>query len=430
MKDSQIRLIIRNIFDQYTQPENRLTHALVSSIAQDQYLLREFLTWTTGHTIHPKETIYVIEQSLPDQIEESEDEATHKGLPDACIYNNQGWVLIIESKVALKVSINQLNRHISTLKNRGFWDIQLLIINTDNNETRLPQHSFIKTWSEIYVWGYKYIEKSMWAKQFTGYFEVAEMKMIKDEYLKEGTLTRFTGIHFNNDNPYSYPEAKRLLKLLMVELKTNKKIISEMGVDPQSTGRGAITGLKGYMVWDFLSVSEARGAQAFTQYPHVTIGIRNTNMGVSITIPHGVKKDIFNNVFKNDMSSFRATLLTIMRNLKHVIKIESGAKPFIRIVQRHYKSQRDTSPTIDAELEFDLRTAFNAGVNAHVKRQHEWLNAACSVMCNKKSNLQIQVGVEFVYDKCKTISGSKSINLFVESILALKPFLDLAMGRG
>jgi hypothetical protein len=48
---------VRNLFDQYTHPENRLTHALVSSIAQDQYLLREFIKWTTGQTIAKKETI-------------------------------------------------------------------------------------------------------------------------------------------------------------------------------------------------------------------------------------------------------------------------------------------------------------------------------------------------------------------------------------
>jgi hypothetical protein len=252
---------MRNLFDQYTQYENQITHSLVSSIAQDQYLLREFIKWTTGHTIAKKETIHVIEQSLPDQLEESEDEATRKGLPDACIYTDNVWILIIESKVAARVSVNQLNRHINTLKNRGFTDIQLLVINTDNNVTNLPEHTFLKTWSEIYEWGYKHIQKTAWAKQFTGYFEVAETKMIKDEYLKEGTLTRFTGIHFDNDNPYSYPEAKRLLELLMGELKTNKKLIKEMGIDPHSTGRGAITGQRGYAVWDFISVAEARNAQ-------------------------------------------------------------------------------------------------------------------------------------------------------------------------
>jgi hypothetical protein len=110
---------MRTIFDQYAHPENKLTHALVSSIAHDQYLLREFIKWTTGHIIARKETINVIEQSLPDQLEESEDEASRKGLPDACIYADNGWILIIESKVAARVSVNQLNRHINTLENRG-----------------------------------------------------------------------------------------------------------------------------------------------------------------------------------------------------------------------------------------------------------------------------------------------------------------------
>ena len=52
----------------------------------------------------------------------------------------------------------------------------------DKNVTKLPDHTIIKTWSEIYEWGYKHIQKTTWAKQFTGYFEVAEAKMIKDEY--------------------------------------------------------------------------------------------------------------------------------------------------------------------------------------------------------------------------------------------------------
>ena len=391
--------------------------------------MREFIKWTTGHAIARKETIYVIEQSLPDQLEESEDEASRKGLPDACIYTENGWILIIESKVAARVSVNQLNRHINTLKNRGFTDIQLLVINTDNKVSKLPEHTIIKMWSEIYKWGYKHIQKTTWAKQFTGYFEVAEAKMIKDEYLKEGTLTKFTGIHFDNENPYTYPEAKRLLKLLIGELKTNKKLIKDMGVDPHSQGRGAITGQKGYGVWDFINIVEAHGAQAFTQYPHITIGIHNADIGVSITIPHGVKREIFNNIFKNDISSFNKVLLNIVNNLRPVIRMESGAKPFIRIVQRHYKTQRDTKPGVDAELEFDLRTAFKTGGKIYVKHQQQWLNAAFDVMCNKKSNLQMQVGVGFSYDKCKTIRDFRAINLFAESIIALKPFLDMAMRR-
>ena len=72
---------MRNIFDKSTHPENRLTHALVSSIVHDLYLLREFIKGTTGNTIDKKETIYVIEQSLPDQLEEPSDRVGFKPHP-------------------------------------------------------------------------------------------------------------------------------------------------------------------------------------------------------------------------------------------------------------------------------------------------------------------------------------------------------------
>ena len=80
-----------------------------------------------GHTFANKETIYIIEQSLPDQLEEplagwGLNPTLPEGLPDACIYTENGWTLVIESKVAARVSINQLNRHINTLKSRGFTD--------------------------------------------------------------------------------------------------------------------------------------------------------------------------------------------------------------------------------------------------------------------------------------------------------------------
>ena len=36
---------MRNIFDQYSHPENRLTHALASCLAEDRKLLRRFVGW-------------------------------------------------------------------------------------------------------------------------------------------------------------------------------------------------------------------------------------------------------------------------------------------------------------------------------------------------------------------------------------------------
>ncbi|MDA0967222.1 MAG: hypothetical protein PQ612_09035 [Rickettsiales bacterium] len=80
---------MRNIFDQYTQPENRLTHALISILNKDGELLRRFLKDLVKVDSPPTKNLKLTEQSLPGQIQ-SIDEAESKGLPDAVIYDDQG----------------------------------------------------------------------------------------------------------------------------------------------------------------------------------------------------------------------------------------------------------------------------------------------------------------------------------------------------
>ena len=36
---------LRNVFDQFSQPENRLTHALVCTLSNERALIRPFLRW-------------------------------------------------------------------------------------------------------------------------------------------------------------------------------------------------------------------------------------------------------------------------------------------------------------------------------------------------------------------------------------------------
>lgn len=39
---------MRNLFDQFSQNENKLTHALVSALHEDRVLLKAFVRWVTG----------------------------------------------------------------------------------------------------------------------------------------------------------------------------------------------------------------------------------------------------------------------------------------------------------------------------------------------------------------------------------------------
>jgi hypothetical protein len=73
---------MRNLFDQYNHPENRLTHSLISSLASDGALLNKFIKWITGEK-PPNSRLSVAEQTVPgDEKPQDEEEAECRGLPD------------------------------------------------------------------------------------------------------------------------------------------------------------------------------------------------------------------------------------------------------------------------------------------------------------------------------------------------------------
>jgi len=418
---------MRHLFDQYSQPENKLTHALVSSLAQDRKLLRKFVYWSVGQCISRKEKLSITEQSYPGQEEMDERESERRGLPDAWIYTDYGWALLIESKVASGISLDQLQRHARMARRRGFSKFKLLVINIDSKEKKLPRQVFNKTWRDIYEWGIREATGSQWAKQFTSYLEIAEAKMAEQQYLKEGTLTKFSGVHFDSENPYTYFEGKRILGLLIETLKSDRPFIKRMGIDPSLPGRGAIKGVQSSFVWDFLRLKESRRAKLFTDYPHITLGIHAESVSVGLTIPNGVRREIRKRFLNGGYDSFESLIGRVSRGMKRAFQIDSSAKPFIKILQRHYPSQ--SSPAIDdAILKFDMRTAFRRR-KSHEKYQPQWLRAAYDVMTNRRSNIQFQISFEVFCAESAVIKTPRVVAVIKEAIFAYKPVLDCVLSR-
>lgn len=223
---------MRNIFDQYSQQENRLTHTLMCSLAEDKKLLHNFIRWATG-TAAPKD-IEIIDQRLPSEPELHEDESIKRGLPDAWIFDSNNWSLLIESKVSAILKNDQLHRHYNTAFRLGFNDITLLVIDVVQPRRKLPAYVIFRKWSEIYTWLHNQANYSDWARKTARYLEVAESRWSADGYLKEGALTVFSGIPFSAENPYNYPEAKRLLNLSMTELRDRKDLVGTLGMNPHS----------------------------------------------------------------------------------------------------------------------------------------------------------------------------------------------------
>jgi len=415
---------MRNIFDQYSQPENRLTHALVCALNEDKKLLHHFVRWVTGKSA-PK-YIEIIEQGLPGDPELQEEESVRRGLPDAWLHDGNNWSLLVESKVSAELKIEQLHRHRNTALRCGIDDIKILVIDVDSPRRNLPDYVIFRKWSEIYTWLCKQSSRSEWAPKTARYLEVAESKWSANGYLKEGALTVFSGIPFSDDSPYNYPEAKRLIKLAMNDLRARKDLVRKLNMNPQGPGRGSITGREGMAVWDFLRLKGAKDDEPFTKYPHLTLGLERDLVSVAITVPHGIKATLRRNIVDLGFEGFSELMADINNNLNKVLNKAKGAAPWVRVVQRRYPSQR--SPAIvDARLEYDLRTAFSSQRHQSVKVQQEWVIATYEALAKKRANIQVTVGAIFPYRACEVTRSPEIINFIADSWIACKPLRDVML---
>jgi hypothetical protein len=415
---------MRNVFDQYNHPENRLTHALVSVLAADPVLCRRFVHWATGERA-PGARLDIIEQTLPGEEEPSdEEEAERRGLPDGWIHDGTNWALVVESKIESPLNPDQLLRHRRTAEKRGFPDVHLLALVTE-----LPKRSFgdgvtIKKWAQLYVWLLEQ-RNSEWARRLSAYMEVLETKLVRDDYLRGGTLTVFAGIPFGKDNPYNYHEAKRVLRLAMHELRKRSDLKRELGMDPEAKGRSAITGRDGSKIWDFLRLARSKDADIFTEFPHLTLSIQQDHLLAIVTVPHGIRGEFRRKLLAGGQEAFCVLFETILDNLSISLGCIEGVAPWMEILQRRYPSQR-AEPIIDARLQFDLRTGFRKAGRGRtsVKRQPQWLGAAYDALSKKNSNLQLGVGAMFRYERCPVTRTPAIVDHVAKVWLACKPLIQ------
>jgi len=418
---------MRHLFDQYSQPENRLTHALVSSLANDPALLKKFIQWATGQK-PPTSQSSIVEQTLPGQEEPvQEDQDRRRGLPDGWIYDEENWCLLIENKIQSALTRNQLDRHRAAAMRRGFEKIVLLaLVPNPSDEPALYGDSVIlKKWTDLYLWMSRQTQ-SEWAVRLTSYMQVLEQKLVMENYLREGTLTVFDGIKFGKDNPYSYIEAKRLLRLALDEPRNRTDLQKQLGMDADGEGRPAITGRETTRVWDFLRLKQAKDIKNFTEFPHLTLSIHDDQLIAIVTVPNGIRREFRKRLLAGGRDQFRTLFQQLNRNLNHALEGAHGAVPWVEILQRRYPSQR-SEPIIDATLQFDLRTAF-AGISGNVKHQQQWLNATYDALSKRNSNLQLAVGAIFPFDHCPEVRRPEILNDVADVWLACEPLIDTLIG--
>ena len=413
---------MRNIFDQYNQPENKLTHSLASSLHEDKKLLDSFLKTFCKGFFKNTSDLKIEQQTIPGEIKKEFDEKQKKGLPDAIIYNEEEC-LIIESKVSSTLTQDQLTRHEKTLRRRGFNKINGVGIVVDLLPNVKLENWKQLTWNSVYSWAHKETKNSEWAKKLVDYFNVLENNMVEDEYLREGSITEFMGVHFDDDNPYSYREGKRQLKLLVNKIRKNKILSDELNIDLKAKGRSGIK--KEGNLWDYLTFNTNIKQKSFTDEPHLTIGMSDKFIEADFTIPYRIKGKTKKNFYSLSWKNFRNIVHEIALNYDKSFGISEGFKPQIVLGQRRYPSQ--SSPAIhDARLEMDIRTAFkdiSSKLKPTQKQQEEWLKVVYEINNNKKSNLQFQVGGRFYFNKHSLVNNKNADQILVKSFLACKPLI-------
>lgn len=418
---------MRNIFDQYDQPENRLTHALATALDKERTLLVPFLRWLGIQDIPKPRALVVTEQQVPGLLEEDADDIDAKGLPDAAVFDEDGWAVLIESKIQAHVKLSQLKRHRETAKRHGFESPWIVVISVDEVTCNLPKRTIAKTWRDVYVWFNRRARKSSWAAELVQFMQVFERKMLLRDYQIRGTITVFDGLRFDDDNPYTYREGKRLIRLLGDLLQQRKDLQApgvDTGVDPKGERRPAITGKGTDAVWDFLPLNVARDDKPFTDFPHLTMGIRRSHAIAAVVVPNGVKGGFRTKLSSLGLEGFRELVADLEQRVRPVVQRSSGAKPMVIVSQRHYRSIKSEREE-DGRLEVDLRTGFQGGQSG-VKYQPQWIEAIYELLVNKRSNIQFSVEMHFRYT-CPLVGSPKAADLFADSWKALSPLINFVL---
>lgn len=410
---------VRNIFDQYSQYENKLTHALISSLENDRDFLKKFLDFFVKIKIDNTNHLALHEQSLPFKISKQEE----RGLPDALIIIDSKKIICFENKIEDKLTIDQLERHYKTiLSNDDIETLEFIGVtftpNQQDIQTKYWKHF---SWKDLYSF-LQNLKGSFWVKELMQYMEVLERKMIDDKKLEDIQLTQFTGIPFNKENSFDEFEARRTLKLLMPELKRQKILDKELDLNLSHLGRGKIK--KGESVWDIIPVKDAEKIN-FSDLIHFTIVIKEKSLDINLVIPDKLKGRYRSNLKKIGYENFRQKVQELVNKIDKDLEGHEGYYPKCNMTQRRYPSI-NAKPIVDSNLKFNLRTAFpRSDKKSSPCYQEQWLKSIFEALINKgTANIQVSFQISFHYDECDYLNDPNLIHLIVKSFLSFKDFYN------
>ncbi len=407
-----------NLFDQYSQYENRVTNALLQTLAISPRLARSFLRDFIGIQFNPRrERLILTAQKRPgahgDRAGTPGNQSERDSVPDGwLVCEEQGWAVVIESKIERgKLRLDQLRGH---LKGAAHYPRKYLLILTPDEKpprevrrlaARRPR-VYWHPWSKVHSWTTRAL-RSQNNREASGHL----LRSLKEFLEMDEMLSGFQGIDFSDG--YNTRKAKAVLKSLMEKIRPG--VLKHY---PQLRGgRGGITTF-GTNVWDCFGVKPK-----FTDDLHFTLEIHETETFISITMPNAARRrwQRIRHILEDPVlsMSFQRTLAKLRGGVPEL---------WIRLDQRHFISQRFMVP--DARLDFKVDTADFLRSARSVKRFPLWFRTAQEAILTKRGiNLQLMCRARFPHNnKVREIKSPRFAQTALQTIKNFKPLYKLLRG--
>jgi len=414
---------LHSLYDQYSVKENRLTHALLHTIASSEWLLRGFVKDMVDKNISlAGKTIEISTQKKPFSYGDNESSPEEIGsIPDAWIVDDVYQLgIAIEVKDQKKsLNLKQLHGHVAKIKK--YEKPYLLIITPDlqkpqeiiefDKSTDCAITIIWHSWDCIYQWLNDLASHQVRSMPMED-FLVATMI----DYLeRRKEVLGFQGIKFRDR--FDVFEAKDILNAEMEELSPFvNELYKELG-----RRRPAITTFSAGSVWDCFGSEEG-----FTAGLHITLSIHEQWHDISLTVPNSATEPW--KQLKNAFDHNEGELFKILEKLR-------GKVPnlFVEFNQRHFIGRK--RGITDGFLEFSIDTlgkAFRKD-ESKVKEFPVWLEAVRSAIVKKKNiNGQVMFKCRFYLADARGIKTPQFIDTSKETIKALEPlysFLNRKNGK-
>lgn len=417
-----------NLFESYDQPENKLTFALLRTLASDGYLTRSFLRWAVPSLSVSRDAVSVYSQRRPaaERGIRARDPGIDPTVPD-------GWIAGDELLVALEVKRDrnalreeQLRGHLRALGRRDAASKALLILSPDDEKP--PVLEKLERWADdrgISLSWRSWQDAHGWTCQITGQLDRGRGKTrgigsfflgCLREYLEMSELSRFAGVTF--DGGYDYRRAKALLKSLRQELQPDI-IRWYRGL---TNGRPKITD-DGTLVWDIFAKTKH-----FTQDPHLTFSIHDTGLYLSLTVPDKARSTWRTlsrlarerTLFEGALKDFLRTVLRVSRTTRPAV--------LLNLMQRHWRTI-SSHPTTDARFIVRLDTASICPSSLRgrgVRKHDDWYEAVLTLLASgkKKANWEFQIQTYFNINQPITSTPRLKAEM-VRIVKALHPLYEL-----